>query len=223
MSTNKPRSGVMNQQVKRIVRRIKSDSNSLQLVAVDGCGGAGKSTLTRELKVLLGFWQPVQIISLDHFYTPILPDQQVLMESQEARYHYFDSERFRQQVLLPLSMGHDIKYQSHDWLIDSPNGACQVKAHGLVIVDGVYSFSRCLRDFYNLSIYMDTPSVMRGQRLKARPQPSTEWIGHWQATEAWHHQYEQTALAADFVLFGLASKPQIDRSVAGVNGDETLY
>jgi uridine kinase len=190
------------QQLEPIVQRINSLAKHPLLVAVDGCGGAGKSTTAQALKTLVEPRHSVQIVSLDHFYTPISAAQQTLVKDKQARDHYFNSKAFRQHILFPLSMGQDITYQRQDWLTATSSGAYQIRAQGVIIIDGVYAFSRCLRDIYRLSIYVDTLPLMRLQRLQARIQPSVDWISHWCATEEWHHRYEQTRLAVNYLIYG---------------------
>jgi uridine kinase len=76
---------------------------------------------------------------------------------------------------------------------------------GVLLIDGVFSFSEPLRDMIHLSLFVDTPMLLRKQRLIARPQLDTDWVSHWQSTECWHHQHEQTADAVEFVLLGTVS------------------
>lgn len=192
----------MKQQLDHIVRHISSLAKHPLLIAVDGCGGAGKSTTAQALKELVEPRHSVQIVSLDHFYTPISATQQTLVKGEQARDHYFNSQAFRQHVLVPLAMGQDIIYQRQDWLTATFSGTYQIRAQGVVIVDGVYAFSRSLRDVYHLSIYVDTLPLVRLQRLQARIQPSVDWVSHWRATEEWHHRDEQTHLAVNYLIYG---------------------
>jgi len=102
----------------------------------------------------------------------------------------------------PLSQGLSASYQVIYWLKGASDQTVKILPRGVLLVDGVFSFSKPLRELVQLSVFVDTPLELRHQRLIARPQLTIDWVHHWQVTEAWHHEHEQTAKASEFVLIG---------------------
>ena len=87
------------------------------LVAIDGLGGAGKSTLAQLLEQQLKTlgWI-VAVVKHDDFY---LPSNQRKNQQAEAIGRAFDWERLRHQVLLPIRRGQSAYYQRYDWEADA--------------------------------------------------------------------------------------------------------
>tara|TARA_B100000767_G_scaffold273625_1_gene304334 strand:- start:974 stop:1564 length:591 start_codon:yes stop_codon:yes gene_type:complete len=192
------------EQIQRIAKlaQVRYQQGKLLVIAVDGCGGAGKSTLCHALAAQIGPWANPQVLKLDEFYRPLSAEQRSQLQQLQARAAYFNVEAFRHNVLRPLNGGLSAIYKPFHWLKGENDQAVELLPEGVLIVDGVFSFSKPLRDMNHLSIFVDTPLHVRKQRLLARPQLDTEWVSHWQATESWHHQHEHTPTAVDFVLSG---------------------
>jgi len=98
------------------------------LVGIDGCGGAGKSTLSRSLEALA---EGTTVVEMDNFYKllsqhPIANDDKICA--------LFDYCRLRDQVLVPLSVGRNGRYQRYDWNADCLTEWHDVPANGLVLV-----------------------------------------------------------------------------------------
>ena len=70
------------------------------VVAIDGPGGAGKSTLARELALLR---DDVAIIEGDDFYRPLTESTRAALTPLEAVDLLFDWERLRDEALAPLA------------------------------------------------------------------------------------------------------------------------
>ena len=84
------------------------------LVAVDGCGGSGKSTFAKELAKLS---TDITIIHMDDFYIP--SNQRIIgAEIDKPVGVNFDWQRLKKQVLVPLSNNQNFKYQIYDWPSD---------------------------------------------------------------------------------------------------------
>src|SRR5258706_15053504 len=85
-------------------------SATILVVAIDGGGGAGKSTLARGISE--EFVGRVSIIRCDDFYRPLVS----LECSPAVAYEkYFDWRRLRDEALLPLRAGKTARYRRHDW------------------------------------------------------------------------------------------------------------
>jgi uridine kinase len=192
------------EQIQRIAKlaQIRYQHGELLVIAVDGCGGAGKSTLCQTLAKEIEPWARPQILKLDDFYHPLSAGQRIQLQHLQARKAYFNVMAFKDNVLKPLNSGLNVSYKPIDWLDGESDQLVQLLPTGVLIVDGVFSFSKPLREMIDISIFVDTPLQLRKQRLLVRPQLDTGWVNHWQNTESWHHQHEHTPAAVKFVLSG---------------------
>ena len=82
------------------------------VVGIDGPGGAGKSTLARELALLR---DDVAIIEGDDFYRPLTESTREALTPLEAVDLLFDWERLRDEALAPLLRGEEARYRRYDW------------------------------------------------------------------------------------------------------------
>src|SRR5579859_161777 len=118
-----------------IVNRCLS-ANSLFIVGIDGCGGAGKSRLATEVRAALaGRGRDISVVHMDDFYLPSVLRNEAL--ALDAIGSAFDWRRLRDEVLAPLTAGQPARYQRYDWPSDALAEWHDVP-HGLVIVEGVY-------------------------------------------------------------------------------------
>jgi len=86
-------------------------AKSCLLVAIDGHSAAGKSTLAGVIAHQL---PNVTIIHVDDFYRPLDEQERESLNAQDGYYQYYDWERLEAQVLKPLSLGQDIRYQKYN-------------------------------------------------------------------------------------------------------------
>jgi uridine kinase len=123
------------------------------LIGIDGPGGAGKSTLARELAARID----ASIIQADDFYRPGR-DRRAETGIGEA----YDWRRLQDQVLEPLKSGQPARYQRYDWQEDALAEWHDVPS-GPLIVEGIYVLRTELRPYFDYSIWVEAPS---GQRLR---------------------------------------------------------
>ena len=150
------------------------------LVAIDGPGGAGKSTLARLLKEQLKTlgWL-VAVVKHDDFY---LPSHQRANQQAEVIGCDFDWERLRDQVLTPIREGRLADYQRYDWETDVLSEWRTISVSDVVLVEGVYTMRRELADLYDLKIWVECPRELRLARgiardgEKARPTWEEDWM-----------------------------------------------
>ena len=156
-------------------------TRSYLLVAIDGGGGAGKSTLAETLADALG---DVTIIPMDDFYRPMRPAERAALTAGEGVDRYFDWQRLRDSVLRPLRGGHTACYGRYDWETGTIAGdVVEVMPSGVILIEGVYTLRRELRDFYDLAIFVDTPADVRHRRMAGRAENPEVWIDRWMAAE----------------------------------------
>lgn len=192
------------EQIQRIAKlaQTRCQPGQLLIIAVDGCGGAGKSSLCQALVREIELWTTPQLLPLDDFYQPISTSQTLQLGEFEARQAYFDLQKFHDSILQPLTQGHSVCYTPYHWVDGASTSSVELKPSGVLIVDGVFSYSKLLRNLVHLSVFVDAPRNIRKKRLLARPQMDTQWVNHWQRIESWHHQYENTSKDAEFLLSG---------------------
>ena len=137
-------------------------SNRLLVVALDGPGGAGKSTIARKLSETCNL---ISIVHGDDFYAPMEEHTRSALTPKNGYMRYFDWARMRSELLEPLSRGDRARYRRYDWGINQLTEWIDQPAEGIVLIDGVYSFRPELRKFYGYSIFVDTPKAQCLARL----------------------------------------------------------
>ena len=176
------------------------------LVGIDGGGGAGKSTLAREIRDRA---DGVTIVEFDDFYRPSLERKRRAAAKDREVGGSFDWRRLRSQVLLPLAQDRSTRYQRYDWVADELADWVVVPAGGIVIVEGCYSIRRDLFDFYDYTIWVETPPDLRLRRGLARGGADTKerWLKEWLPEEERFVEAENPSARAQLVIAGTWSRP----------------
>ena len=196
-----------NQEVDRVVLAIAERLRSgFALVAIDGPGGSGKSTLAAELRERLGGLAQVTVVHGDDFYRPMAADDRLLLSPQAGYTQYFDWQRLRDQVLIPLAAGTAGQYQRYDW----ETGALaagelhQVPRSGVVIVEGVYTARPELAGYYDLTVWVETPRETCLRRLDERGHDHGlgNWDERWRAAEEHYLATTQPGTRLDLTVTG---------------------
>src|SRR5690349_9390665 len=171
----------------RVTQAIKRASREgFALVAFDGPGGSGKSTIAAEVAERLGP-DRAAVVHGDDFYRPMSPEERLLLSPREGYDRYFDRQRLRDQVLIPLASGAAAHYQRYDWLTGelAPGELHEVACCGVVIVEGVYTARPDLAGYYDLTIWVDAPREVCMRRLDERGHDHGpgNWNERWRAAE----------------------------------------
>jgi uridine kinase len=170
----------------QVANRPPAGSMSLRVTAIDGHGGAGKSTLANRIAHALG---DAPIVHTDEF------------ASWEEPLDWWP--RLLEQVLEPLAAGKHARYQRYDWKarqlrewIDVPRGA-----H--LVIEGVSASRLAFRPYLCFSIWVDTPRNVCLARGLARD--GDDALGQWQqwiADEDRYVERETPDRHADLIVAG---------------------
>jgi uridine kinase len=176
-----------------IISKIKqlARTREVVLVAIDGVGGSGKTTLAEMIQRGL---KDCVIIELDDFYSPKLGAADLL--------------RLKEQILSPLQDGREAKFQIFEWKTDSLSEWHILKPEGIFIFEGVYALDKSVRDYYHLRIWIDYPSDLGFRRGIARDiardgvDNSEKWKNIWMPLEEKYQNEQSPKLSADFIIDG---------------------
>ena len=174
-----------------LVGKIKKTSKRQKtfLIAIDGFGGSGKSTVAKFLKENL---ENVTVVEMDDFYSS---------ELKRA-----DFERVSEQVLKPLINDNVTRYQRYDWKSGSLMEWHTIEPGGIVIVEGVYAMHKDFQDAYDFKIWVDCQQEVgfkRGvERDKVRDgiDNSDKWVQDWMPLEKEYVQSQNPQQNVDYII-----------------------
>ena len=128
------------------IRRLPPSAGRTVVIGIDGCGGAGKSTLAAALVERI---EGAAVIHTDDF------------ASWDRPIEWWP--RLLEEVLLPLSKGEVARFQRYDWITRSLAEWQEVNAP-IIILEGVGSTRLEFRQFLAFRVWVDCPRAERLQR-----------------------------------------------------------
>lgn len=137
------------------------------------------------------------------FYRDMHAEQRAGLTAPEGYERYFDWERLRDEVLVPVREQRQVlRYRRYDW----PNGALadwvEQSMPDVVIVEGIYTLRPHLRDLIDVEVFVRTDHKTRMQRQVVRGENSQEWIRRWIAAEDFYVAHAEPWQAAQFLVLG---------------------
>ncbi len=176
------------------------------LISIDGPGGSGKSTLAGAVAGQTAGAGRVTIVHGDDFYRPMPAHDRLLLSPQDGYQRYFDWQRLRDQVLIPLTCGTAAEYLRYDWATHQLAAGewHRVPRSGVVIVEGVYTARPELADFYDLTVWVEAPREVCLRRLKERGHDHGpgNWNERWRAAEEHYVATTQPGARLDLTVSG---------------------
>jgi len=191
--------------IRRIVSRLEAlrREKSRVVAAIDGRGGAGKSSLARAIVAAI----PRSVhIEYDWFHLP---------KAQVAEGCRFDHERLVSELIAPFRAGSPaISFLRYNWgyLAGVPDGfhetAILIQDAEILVVEGCETLNRSLIGHLDLSIWLDTEpdlSMARGIRRDIEEykldsdRVYAAW-NEWTAQEARSLERDDRRKRADFLL-----------------------
>ena len=168
-------------------------ATSRLVIAIDGRGGAGKSSLARKVVAAL----PGAVhVEFDWFH---------LSKAEVRDDQRFDSARLIDEIILPFRAGsRDLECKRYNWgyLSGNPDGLAEepIRLHGVevIVLEGCGVLSPELARLFDLRIWLDTPAkeaLVRGMRRDIEEYG----LDPARVTAAWEEwaQWEARALAHD--------------------------
>ena len=143
-----------------IDRALSSEKEGVTL-AIEGGSASGKSTLADRLAQVYG----CTVLHMDDFF--LRPGQRTAERLAEVGGNV-DRERFREEVLYPLSRRETISYRRFDCSSQTVRGPLFLKPTRLTVVEGAYSLHPELSAFYDLSLFLDVPPAVQKERILKR-------------------------------------------------------
>lgn len=177
----------------RIVRLIGSSGRETTVVALDGHGASGKSTIASAL----ARQADVAVVETDSFFRHPRRDRPPSLAD------YYDTDRLRREALEPLRAGEDAAFRRYDWDRRRLGGATTVGWRPVVVLEGVFSASPLLADLVDLTVLVTAPEEVRLARLRGRISPE-EWDSDWLAAETAYFSAVRPRESFDLVVAGAA-------------------
>jgi uridine kinase len=168
------------------------------VVAIDGHGAAGKSTLADAVAAATG----AALVRTDDFFRdssgPPPPP---------GLAGYYDWRRLRAEALVALRAGRTARFRRFDWERGSGlDGTVSVEPREVILVEGVFSAAPELSDLVDRSVFVDTPEPERMRRLRLRVAPD-EWDDDWLIAERAYFELTRTPSSFDLVVPGTGAAP----------------
>jgi uridine kinase len=176
----------MHADILRFVRsQVRQTALPTRIIAIDGCGGAGKSTLAAEL----GRGLPAPIVHTDDF------------ASWESPLDW--SGRFTREVLEPAAHGDVVRFQRYDWNEQHLGDWIELEPAAELIIEGVGSSRLAFAGYVDLSIWVETSRAERLRRGLERDgnAMAAHWA-RWMAAEDAYVAAENPAGRADLTVSG---------------------
>lgn len=181
--------------LENVVNGIKSQhkADGPLLIAIEGFGGSGKTTIANRLRAGLG---SAYVINIDDF----IVKEKVNEPSWDKG--GFDRKRLEEQVLAPASQHLPIKYQRLLWESNMLSKPMDVPDVSYLIVEGISSYHPDIAHYYDCKIWVDTPlsiAKSRGQARDLGNENYDKWDA-WASNDLEYQQKYHSERRADFVV-----------------------
>ena len=130
------------------------------VISIEGRCASGKSTLARYISRHFG----IPVVKMDDFF---LPPERKTKERLSVPGGNVDYERVRDEVLIPLTRDGRAVYSPFSCATVSLTSPVSVEGK-TVIVEGVYSASRELEDYYAVKVFLEIDEKEQRRRLTRR-------------------------------------------------------
>ena len=157
-----------------------------RIVAIDGLGGAGKSSFAQHLSIALG---GADIIHTDDF------------ASWENPVDWWP--QLIEKVLEPVAQKEMVRFQRSRWDAGKDRGRVDLRPDEFLVVEGVTAARKAFAAYLTYAIWIDAPEELRLRRgLERDGQTARNQWELWMEDEARYQSRERTDERADLVIKG---------------------
>jgi len=175
------------------------------VLAIDGHGAAGKSTLADAVARATG----AALVHTDDFFRAWPAGSRPAAAGARAMASYYDWRRLRAEALGPLRERREATFRRFDWERGSGlDGTVAVEPTDLVLLEGVFSAAPELADLVDRSVFVRTPEPERLRRLRRLVTPE-EWDEDWLAAERSYFGLTRPPASFDLVVPGTGPFRQV--------------
>jgi len=201
-------------QVAAAAERWRAAVPGVLVIAVDGRGGAGKSTIAAAVAAQLpaaqlsaaqlsaaqlsAARQTAALVHTDDFFRP---GASGAASPARPLAGYYDWRRLRTEALGPLRAGQPATFRRYDWDRDQLGGPVTVPPGPVVLLEGVLSAAPELAGLVDRTVLVDIPDAERLRRLRARISPA-DWDEDWLAAELDYFTRVRPPAAFDLIVAG---------------------
>ena len=189
----------------------RSANGGVTIVAIDGYGASGKSTIAERLCSRTG----ASLVRTDDFFLasarrpgagepgePGRAGSTPAGETGRLIASFYDLRRLRAEALEPLRAGQEALFHGFDWDCGAISSLkTHVEPKELVLVEGVCSGAPELSDLVNRAIFVDTPEPERLSRLRGPIAPQ-DWDSEWLQAEKQYFSATRPLRSFDLVISG---------------------
>lgn len=178
--------------VKKQIDQLLHDRDRV-IVAIDGNCTAGKTTLAAALKNEYD----CNVFHMDDFF--LRPEQRT-PERYAQPGGNVDYERFREEVLLPLSRNRSFSYRPFSCSTFTLTEPVEVMPKKLTIIEGTYSLHPYFGDVYDYKVFLSIDPQLQRSRILCRPQRVHEsFFTRWIPMEKQYFDHYRIAEQCDLV------------------------
>jgi uridine kinase len=181
----------------------RAAQSGVLVVAIDGHGAAGKSTIAHGIADATG----AALVHTDDFFQQPPPFATDQPRRHQPLRHYYDWRRIRAQALEPLRARRGVMFRRFDWNRGAGlDGVVTVAPADLILLEGVFSAAPELSDLVDRSVFVETPESERLRRLHTRVAPA-DWDADWLLAEQSYFRLIRPIASFDLVVPGTSSVP----------------
>lgn len=173
--------------IEAVARIAATRDGQTRWVGIDGCGGAGKSTLAGAIAAAV---PDAVVVHVDDFAGPRIAE--------------WDWDRFDAQLVQPLLTGHPARYQRWDWVADAGAEWHDVLPGAVVVVEGVSATRREVRAPWALTVWVEASRDTRLARALVRDGAAMlpRWLQDWMPSEEAYIARERPRQRVDLIVSG---------------------
>jgi uridine kinase len=153
------------------IDRWRAGPQAVLVVAIDGHGASGKTTIARQVAATTG----AALVHTDDFFHEARDDARLSA--------YYDWAGLRTQALEPLRAGRPARFPRRHWEEAHKTGELVViEPRALVLLEGVSAATPELAGLVDRRVFVNTPEQVRLRRLHGRI-ADEDWDDAWLAAE----------------------------------------